>query len=67
MQIELPPELEPFVLQEFATGRYATPEAVVAKSLRRLREERQEAVSGIKQGLDECGRRSDSARRGGFC
>ncbi len=53
MQIELPPELEPFVLQEFATGRYATPEAVVVQALRWLREERQEAVSGIKQGLDD--------------
>ena len=29
MQIELPSELEPFVEQEFATGRYATREEVV--------------------------------------
>ena len=53
MQIELPPELEPFVEQEFATGRYATREEVVVQALRWLREERQEAVSGIKQGLDD--------------
>ncbi len=53
MQIELPPELEPFVEQEFATGRYATRDEVVAQALRWLREERQEAVLGIQQGLDD--------------
>ena len=53
MQIELPPELEPFVEQEFATGRYATREDVVVQALRWLREERQGAVLGIKQGLDD--------------
>ncbi len=53
MQIELPPELEPFVEQEFATGRYATREEVLVQALRWLREERQQAVLGIKQGLDD--------------
>ena len=53
MQIELPPELEPFVEQEFATGRYASREEVVVQAIRWLREERQEAISGIKQGLDD--------------
>jgi putative addiction module CopG family antidote len=53
MQIELPPELEPFVEQEFATGRYATREEVVVQAVRWLREERQDAVAGIKQGLDD--------------
>ncbi len=53
MQIELPPELEPFVEQEFATGRYVTREEVVVQSLCWFRDERQEAISGIKQGLDE--------------
>ena len=33
MQIELPPELEPFVEQEFATGRYATRDEVVVQAL----------------------------------
>lgn len=51
MQIELPPELEPFVEQEFATGRYATREEVVVQALCWLRDERHEAVAGIKQGL----------------
>ena len=53
MQIELPPDLEPFVEQEFSTGRYATREEVVVQALCWLREERQAAVSGIKQGLDD--------------
>jgi putative addiction module CopG family antidote len=53
MQFELPPELEPFVEQEFATGRYASREDVVVHAIRWLREERQEAISGIKQGLDD--------------
>ncbi len=53
MHIELPPDLEPFVEQEFASGRYATRDEVVARALRWLRDERQEAVSGIRQGLDD--------------
>ena len=53
MQIELPPELEPFVEQEFATGRYGTREEVVVQALRWFRDERQEAVAGVKQGLDD--------------
>ena len=53
MHIELPPELEPFVEQEFATGRYATREEVVVQALCWLRNERQESVSGIKQALDD--------------
>jgi predicted transcriptional regulator len=53
MQIELPPDLEPFVEQEFSTGRYATREEVVVQALCWLREERQAAVSGIKQGLED--------------
>ena len=53
MQIQLPPELLPFVEQEYATGRYSTREEVVVQALRWFREERQEAVAGIKQGLDD--------------
>ncbi|MCA9176041.1 MAG: type II toxin-antitoxin system ParD family antitoxin [Planctomycetales bacterium] len=53
MQIELPHELEPFIEQEFATGRYATRDEVVVQALRWLQEERQQAVSSIKQGLDD--------------
>jgi putative addiction module CopG family antidote len=53
MQINLPPELEPFVEQEFATGRYSSREEIVVQALRWLCEERREAVAGIKQGLDD--------------
>lgn len=53
MQIDLPPELEPFVNQEFATGRYASREEVVVQALRWLRDERHEAVAGINQGIDD--------------
>lgn len=53
MQVDVPPELEPFVEQEFATGRYATREEVVVQAIRWLRDERRQAVSGIKQGLDD--------------
>jgi len=51
MQINLPPDLEPFVDQEFATGRYATREEVVVQAVRWLCEERLEAVAGIRRGL----------------
>ena len=53
MQINLPPELEPFVEQEFATGRYASREEILVQALRWLSEERRAAVAGIKEGLDD--------------
>ena len=53
MQIELPAEFEPFVEQEFATGRYASRQDVVVQALRWLREEREAAATGIRQGLDD--------------
>ena len=53
MQINLPPELEPFVEQEFATGRYATREEILVQALRWMSEERKAAVVGIKEGLDD--------------
>ena len=53
MQIDLPPELESFVEQEFATGRYETRDEVVAQALRWVKEDRQDAIAGIKQGLED--------------
>jgi len=53
MQIEIPSQLEAFVEQEFATGRYASREEVVVQALCWLREERQQAVYGIQQGLGD--------------
>jgi Arc/MetJ-type ribon-helix-helix transcriptional regulator len=40
MQIDIPTDLEAFVEQEFATGRYATREEVVVQAVSWLREER---------------------------
>ena len=53
MQINLPPELEPFVEQEFATGRYASREEILVQALRWLSEERRAAAAGIREGLDD--------------
>lgn len=53
MQIHLPADVEPFIEQEFASGRYATREDVVVQALRWLRDEREEAVSGVMQGLED--------------
>ena len=53
MEIHLPPELEPFVEQEFATGRYASLEDVVVQAVRWLQQERQSALEGIQRGLDD--------------
>ena len=53
MQINLPPELEPFVEQEFATGRYAKREEILVQALRWMSEERKATVVGIKAGLDD--------------
>jgi putative addiction module CopG family antidote len=53
MQIDLPAEFEPFIEQEFATGRYATREEIVVQALRWLRDERHDAGLGIQQGLDD--------------
>ena len=52
MQINLPPELEPFVEQEFATGRYAKREEILVQALRWMSEERKATVVGIKKGLE---------------
>ena len=53
MQIQIPPDLQPFVEQEFATGRYATREEIVVQALCWLRNEREQAISGIQQGLED--------------
>ena len=53
MQIDLPPDLEPFIDQEFATRRYASREEVVVQALCWLRDERQRTVAGINRGLDD--------------
>lgn len=51
MQIELPPDLEPFVEQEFSTGRYSTREEVIIQAIVWLRDERSQALKGIQEGI----------------
>ena len=46
MQISIPPELEPFVEQEFATGMYQSREEVVLQAICMLRDERTQALAG---------------------
>ena len=47
----LSPDLERFVEQEVASGRYADREAVIAHALALLRRDREEAVAGIEAAL----------------
>ncbi len=53
MQIELPPDLEPFVEQEFSTGRYSTREEVIIQAIVWLRDERSQALAGIQEGISD--------------
>ena len=53
MQISIPPELEPFVEQEFATGMYQSREEVVLQAICMLRDERTQALAGIQEGLQD--------------
>lgn len=53
MQVNLPNDLEPFVEEEFATGRYGSREEVLIQALQWLRAKRQQAIAGIQQGLDD--------------
>lgn len=45
------PDLEQFVEQEVASGRFADRDAVIAHALALLRRDREEAVVGIEAGL----------------
>lgn len=51
MQVKIPVELESFVEEEFATGRYGSREEVLIQALQWFRDERQQALAGIRQGL----------------
>jgi putative addiction module CopG family antidote len=45
--------LEQFVQQEIASGRFPNRDSVVAHALRLLQREREEAVTGIRVGLED--------------
>ncbi len=51
MHVDIPAELESFVEEEFASGRYSSREEVLIQALHWLQDERQQAVTGIRQGL----------------
>jgi Arc/MetJ-type ribon-helix-helix transcriptional regulator len=53
MHLQIPAELATFVAQEVASGRYASEQEVVLTALEKLREDRQGAIAGIREGLDQ--------------
>ena len=53
MKIDLPPDLKPFVEQEFSTGRYSTREDVIIQAIVWLRDERTQALQGIQDGIKD--------------
>ena len=53
MKIEIPADLQSFVDEEFSTGCYTSKEEVLVHALRGLKREREEAVAGIRAGLDD--------------
>lgn len=46
-------DLEQFVQQEISSGRFPNRDSVLAHALRLLRREREEAVTGIRLGLED--------------
>lgn len=53
MKIDLPPDLKPFVEQEFSTGRYSSREEVIIQAIVWLRDERTQALQGIQEGIQD--------------
>jgi putative addiction module CopG family antidote len=53
MNIDIPPDLQSFVDEEFATGRYSTKQDVLVQALRGLKRERTEAIAGVNAGIDD--------------
>ena len=50
---ELSPDIEEFVASEIASGNFPSQEAVIEHALRMMQREREEAVIGIKAGLED--------------
>lgn len=53
METSMLPDLQSFVEQEFATGMHGSREEVILQAVTWLREERSQALSGIKEGLED--------------
>jgi putative addiction module CopG family antidote len=51
VQLEIPPDLTQFVSVEVASGHFSTPEEVIVAALRLLKQDRDNAVAGIQEGL----------------
>jgi Arc/MetJ-type ribon-helix-helix transcriptional regulator len=49
----MPPDIEAFVHEEISSGRFANREAVIEHALRFLQSDREEAVTGIRLGLED--------------
>lgn len=47
------PDLQQFVDQEIARGNFADRNAVIEHALRMMKQDREEAITGIKSGLDD--------------
>jgi Arc/MetJ-type ribon-helix-helix transcriptional regulator len=50
MVVDIPTDLSDFVQQELSSGRYPTEQELVLAGLRILKQERTEAIEGIKRG-----------------
>lgn len=59
-------DLERFVEQEVASGRFSNREAVIDHALRLLQREREEAVAGIQAGLADVAARKTQPLRVAF-
>jgi putative addiction module CopG family antidote len=53
MQFQIPPEFVEFVEGEIASGHFRSQEEVVLAGLSLLKQDREEAIAGIQQGVAE--------------
>ncbi|MEX2560313.1 MAG: hypothetical protein WD403_10385 [Pirellulales bacterium] len=47
------PDLERFIQKEISSGRFPDREALIAHALRLLQRDREDAIAGIRAGLDD--------------
>jgi len=53
MQFDIPAELASFMQQEVSSGRFASQEELMLAGIRLLKQDREEALAGIRQGIAE--------------
>jgi len=53
MQLDIPPELAQFVDREIASGRFQSREELVLAGLRLLKQDRDDALAGIREGIEQ--------------